>query len=149
MTAETGAKWLLRFISLTTLPAFVGVAMPQRWLIFAFDWAEPGCPVGLFGSYITRCLLGVYAFIGIQAAIWSTDVRRYRPLILSLCLCVIVVVPVALAALVITVPRAEHARVFWIVFVDLAEGLVHTTLLAMLIGRVPYPTRGDRERGAV
>lgn len=137
MTAETGVKWLLRFISLTTLPTFVGVAVPQSWLVLAMDWVEPGCTVGLFGSYLIRCLMGVYAFMGIQAAIWSTDVRRYRPLILSLCLCVIIVVPVALAALVIAVPRAEHARVFWIMFADLAEGLAQMTLLAILIRRVP------------
>ena len=137
MTAETGVKWLLRFISLTTLPAFVAAVMPQRWLAFVLNWIEPGFSVGLLGNYLTRCLMGAYAFMGIQAVIWSTDVRRYRPLILSLCVCVIIAVPLALAVLVVTVPAAEHTRVFWIIFVDLAEGLAQTALLAVLIRHVP------------
>jgi len=137
MTAETGAKWLLRFISLTTLPAFVAAVMPQRWLVFALNWIEPGFSVGLLGSYLIRCLMGVYAFMGIQAFIWSTDIQRYRPLILSLCVCVMVPVPVALAVLVITVPPGGHTKAFWITFIDLAEGLAHTALLAIFIRRVP------------
>jgi len=137
MTAETGVKWLLRLISLTTVPAFVAAVMPQGWLAFMLNWVEPGFSVGLLGSYLTRCLMGAYAFIGIQAVIWSTDVRRYRPLIVSLCVCVIIAVPVALGALVITVPPAEHPRVYWIIFIDLAEGLAHTALLAILVRRVP------------
>jgi len=137
MTAETGVKWLLRFIGLTTLPAFVAAAMPQKWLVFALNWCEPGIPVGLLNSYITRCLMGVYAFMGIQAVIWSTDVRRYRPLIVNLCVCVLLAVPVALVALVINVPPTERAKVFWIIFLDLAEGFAQTTLLAILVRRVP------------
>lgn len=81
--------------------------------------------------------MGVYAFMGIQAVIWSTDVRRYRPLILNLCVCVLIAVPMALAALVITVPPAEHTKVFWIIFLDLTEGLAQTALLAILVRRVP------------
>jgi len=137
MTAETGVKWVLRFISLTTLPALVAAVMPQRWLVFVLNWVEPGFSAGLFGSYLTRCLMGVYAFMGIQAFIWSTDVSRYRPLILSLCVCALIAVPMALAALVIAVPSAEHSKAFWIIFVDLAEGLAHTALLAILVRHVP------------
>ncbi len=76
MTAETGVKWVLRFISLTTIPAFVGAVMPQRWLASVLNWIEPGFPVGLFGSYIARCLMGVYAFMGIQAAMSIGLVHR-------------------------------------------------------------------------
>jgi hypothetical protein len=137
MTAETGVKWLLRFISLTTIPAFVAAVMPQRWLVFSLNWIEPGFTVGLLGSYLIRCLMGVYAFLGIQAAIWSTDVKRYHPLILNLCVCVLIAVPMALAALFIAVPLAEHTKVFWIIFVDLAEALAHTALLTILVRRVP------------
>jgi len=137
MTAETGVKWLLRFISLTTLPAFVAAVMPQRWLAFVLNWIEPGFSVGLLGNYLTRCLMGAYAFMGIQAVIWSTDVRRYRPLILNLCACVLIAVPMALVALVIAVPPAGHSKAFWIIFVDLAEGLAHTALLAILVRHVP------------
>ncbi len=136
MTAETGVRWVLRFISITTVPAFVGCVMPQRWLLFALDWVEPGISPGLFGSYLIRCLMGVYAAIGIQTLIWSTDVRRYRPAILSVCVCVIIAAPAALAALVLTASPAEHCRAFWIIFIDLAEGLAQMVLLAILLRRV-------------
>jgi hypothetical protein len=75
--------------------------------------------------------------MGIQTFIWSTDVRRYRPLILSLCVCALLAIPMALGALVIAVPSAEHSKAFWIIFVDLAEGLAHTALLAILVRHVP------------
>jgi hypothetical protein len=137
MSAETGAKWVLRFIALTTLPAFVGAVMPQRWLVFGLNWVEPGYAPGLFGSYLIRCLMGVYAFMGIQAAIWSTDVRRYRPLILNLCVCVLIAVPLALLALFIAVPPAGYSRAFWMIFIDLTEGFAQTGLLAILVRRIP------------
>ncbi len=137
MTAETGVKWVLRFVSLTTLPAFVAVAMPESWLVFALTWVEPGCSVGLLGSYLVRCLMGVYAFLGIQALIWSTDVRRYRPLILNLCVCVLLAIPLALTVLVLAMRPAEHPRVFWVIFADLVEGLAQIVLLALLLRHVP------------
>jgi hypothetical protein len=137
MSAETGAKWVLRFITFATLPAFVAVVMPQRWLIIGLNWIEPGSSPGLFSSYLIRCLMGVYAFMGIQAAIWSTDVRRYRPLMLNLCVCVLIAVPLALLALFFAVPPAGYNRAFWIIFIDLTEGFAQTGLLTMLVRRVP------------
>ena len=137
MSAETGAKWVLRFITLTTVPAFVAAVMPQRWLVFGLNWVEPGSSPGLFGSYLIRCLMSVYAFMGIQAAIWSTDVRRYHPLILNLCVCVLIAVPLALLALFIAVPPASYNSAFWIIFIDLTEGFAQMGLLAILVRRVP------------
>lgn len=46
MSAETGAKWVLRFITLTTVPAFVAAVMPQRWLVFGLNSVEPGYAPG-------------------------------------------------------------------------------------------------------
>ena len=137
MKAETGVKWLLRAISITTIPAFVAAVMPQSWLLYLLNWIEPGLSAGLLVTYITRCLMGVYALLGVQFVIWSFDVKRYRPLIVNLCVCVIIAAVVGLTALVITVPPPERNRVFWVVFVDLAEGLAHTVLLTILILRVP------------
>ncbi|MHC4323431.1 MAG: hypothetical protein ACYSUX_04065 [Planctomycetota bacterium] len=137
MTAETGVKWLLRIISITTIPAFIAAVMPQSSLVALLNWIDPELSAGLLVRYITRCLMGVYAFLGIQAVIWSTDVKRYRPLIISLCVCAIVGCVVALTALVIGVPSAQRTRVFWIAFIDITEGLAHTVLLTILILRVP------------
>ena len=137
MTAETDVKWLLRVLSITTIPAFVAAVMPQSRLAGIFNWVEPGFSTGFLEMYITRCLMGAYAFIGIQAAIWSTDVKRYRPLILNLCAFCLIAAIAGLTALVTTVPPAQRTRVFWIIFVDLAEGLAHLVLLTILILRVP------------
>ena len=137
MKAETAVKWLLRIIVITTIPCFFYAAGPQSWLNNLFNWADPGFTPSLFVSYITRCLLGLYAFLGVQAVIWSTDVKRYRPLILNLCLFFIIVAIGGLIAQFTTVSPADRTKVFWIIFVDLAEGLAHLILLAILTLRVP------------
>jgi len=137
MTAETGVKWLLRALAITTVPAFLGAIMPQPWLVGMLNWMEPGCSVGLLTTYTMRCLMGLYAFLGIQAVIWSNDVKRYRPLIVNLCICVIIAAIAGLTALLTTVPQVQRGRMFWIVFIDLAEGLAHTVLLTVLVLRVP------------
>ena len=137
MTAETGVKWLLRALSITTIPAFVAAVMPQSWLAGMFNWADPEISAGLLVTYVTRCLMGLYAFLGVQAIIWSNNVKRYRPVIVNLCVFCLIFAITGLTILVTTVPPAERNRVFWIIFVDLAEGLAHLVLLTILILRVP------------
>ncbi len=87
MTAERGVKWLLRFLSITTIPAFFAAVMLQSWLVDLFRWAEPEFSPGLLVAYLIRCLMA-----------------------------------------------------FWIIFVDLTEGLAYLTLLAILTFRVPAHT---------
>ncbi len=137
MTAEAGVKWLLRLIALTTIPAFIAAVMPQPWLVAMLHWAEPGLPTGLLVSYITRCLMGLYGVMGVQAVIWSFDVRRYRPLIVNLFGFAFIAALGGLIVLFTAQPPFEHTRVFWIVFIDLAEGLAHVTLVIILVLRVP------------
>ena len=137
MTAETGVKWLLRVISITTIPAFVAAVGPQSWFTYILNWIEPEFSNGLLEMYITRCLMGMYAFLGVQAVIWSMDVKRYRPVILNLCVFCIIFAIVGLTVLFTAFSPAERTRVFWIIFIDLAEGLAHLVLLTILILRVP------------
>jgi hypothetical protein len=137
MTAETGVKWLLRMISITTIPAFIAAIMPQSNLSALLNWMQPGSSVGLLESYIVRCLMCVYALLGVQAVIWSTNVKRYRPLIISLCVFCIPVAMVGLVALFATVSLTARTKTFWIIFVDLAEGLALLVLLLILTLRVP------------
>ncbi|MBN1911513.1 MAG: hypothetical protein JW818_17355 [Pirellulales bacterium] len=75
--------------------------------------------------------------LGVHAVIWSTDVRRYRPLILSLAVFCLVGAVAGLIALFVVVAPPDRARTFWIIFIDLAEGLAHLTLLLALTLRVP------------
>ncbi|MHC4664372.1 MAG: hypothetical protein ACYS9T_00245 [Planctomycetota bacterium] len=137
MTAETGVKWLLRILSITAIPAFLTAVAPQSWFVNILNWMEPGFSTGLLESYVTRCLMGLYAFLGVQAIIWSTDVKRYRPLILNLCVFCIIAAIAGLTVLFTAFSPAERNRVFWIIFIDLAEGLAHLVLLTILILRVP------------
>ena len=139
MTAETGVKWLLRILSITTIPAFVAAVMPQSRLVNILNWLEPGFSTGLLELYIARCLMGAYAFLGVQAAIWSMDVKRYRPVIINLCVFCIVASIAGLTALLVAVLPEQQARVFRIIFIDLAEGLAFVVLLTILILRVPDP----------
>ena len=149
MTAETGVKWLLRALSITTIPAFVAAVIPQSWLVEMFRWAEPEFSPGLLVTYTIRCLLAVYAFLGVQALIWSNDVRRYRPVILNFGVFFIIVATVGLAAILITVEPSDRTRAFWIIFIDLAEGLAHLSLLTVLAIRIPiedYSSQAERRR---
>ena len=137
MTAETGAKWLMRVLAITTVPAFLAAVMPQTRFVQLLHWMEPGCEVGTLLTYTMRCLLALYAILGVQFVIWSNNVKRYRPTILSICICFIIFAIAGLTALITTVPPDQRTRMYWIAFIDMAEGIVPVILLTILIFRVP------------
>jgi len=137
VTAESGTRWLLRFIGITTIPAFVAAILPQPWLIHLINEVDPGASTGILMTYLARMLMAMYAFVGIEAFIFASDVRRYRPLILILGAGGAAVALIGLLVLLAAVSSEGRTRVFWIVFIDFAEGFAHTLLLAILIRRVP------------
>lgn len=137
MKAETGVKWILRALSITTILALIAAVAPQSWLVSMLRWADPECSPGLLVSYLIRCLMALYAALGIQALIWSNDVRRYRPVILNLCLFCAIFAVICLATLFIVVEPFERTRAFWVIFVDLAEGLAVLIVLAIHAMRIP------------
>jgi len=137
MTAESGVKWLLRFIAFTTLFALVAAVMPQSWLIYMIHKMDPEVPVGLFVTYLFRMLMGVFAFIGLFCVVSSMDVRRYRPLIWILGVACSIGTLAGLIALFLAVPPAQRIGFFWVAFVDQAEGLAQSVLLVILLLRVP------------
>jgi len=141
MTAESGVKWLLRFIAFTTLFALIAAVMPQPWLAYMIHKADPEVPVGLFVTYAFRMLMGVFAFIGLFCVVCSTDVHRYRPLIWILGIACLIGTFAGLTALLIAVPSDQRIGFFWIAFADQAEGLAQSVLLLILLFRVPPPTR--------
>jgi hypothetical protein len=136
MTAESGLKWLLRFIGLTTIPAFVAAIMPQSWLAFLIYKVEPGMPIGILVTYLARILMLMYAFVGLQCFIFAADVRRYLPLIWVIGVGSVAATIVGLIALFAGVAPDHRTGLFWIVFGDLAEGLVQGVLLVVLLCRV-------------
>jgi len=138
MTAETGLKWLLRFIGVTTIPAFIAAVMPQAWLTFLIHKAEPGMSTGILATYLARILMLMYAFVGLQCFIFSFDIRRYRPLIWIMGVGTVVVTVIGLIALFTGVAPDNRAGIFWVVFGDFTDGLVKGILLVILLLRIPH-----------
>ena len=138
MTAESGLKWLLRFIGITTIPAFIAAVMPQSWVAFLIHKAEPGMSTGILATYLARILMLMYAFVGLQCFIFAADIKRYRPLIWLLGVGTVVVALVGIIALFAGVASAHRAGLFWIVFGDFAEGFAQAVLLVILLLRIPH-----------
>jgi len=137
MTAESGLKWLLRFIAVTTIPAFIAAVMPQSWLVLLIHKAEPGMSTGILVTYLARGLMLMYAFVGLECFIFSTDIRRYLPLIWILGVGAVVVTLVGIIALFAGVTPDHRVGLFWIVFCDFAEGFAQAVLLVVLLSRIP------------
>jgi hypothetical protein len=136
MTAELGLKWLLRFIWLTTVFAFLAAVMPQSWLAYWIDKGAPGTETGILVTYLARMLMIMYAFVGLQCLIFSTDIARYRLLIWTIGVGSLIGTPIGLAVLFSQVPADQRNGMFWIVFVDFAEGLAQAVLIVVLLLRI-------------
>ena len=136
MTAESGLKWLLRFIGITTIPAFVAGIMPQSWMAFLIHKVEPGMPIGILVTYLARVLMLMYAFVGLQCFIIAADIRRYLPLIWVLGVGSIAATIAGLITLFAGVAPDHRTGLFWIVFGDFTEGLVQGVLLVVLLSHV-------------
>lgn len=137
VTAESGVKWLLRFIAFTTLFALIAAVMPQPWLVHFIHMADPEVPVGIFVSYLFRMLMGMFVLTGLLCVVLSTDVQGYRPLIWILGIACLIGALAGLIALFLAVPPDQRVGFFWIAFVDQAEGLAQSVLLVVLLLHVP------------
>jgi len=133
MTAESGLKWLLRFIGITTIPAFIAAVMPQSWLAFLIHKAEPGMSTGILLTYLARILMLTYAFIGLQCFIFAADIKRYLPLVWILGVATVVATLVGIIVLFAGVAPDHRAGFFWVVFCDFTDGLVKGVLLVILL----------------
>jgi hypothetical protein len=138
MTAESGLKWLLRFIGLGTIPAFIAAVMPQSWLAHMVNKAEPGASVGILVTYLARGLMAMYFLIGLQCFVFAADIKRYRPLIWLLGVGTLIVALIGLIVLFSTVPPGHRTGFFWIVFGDFAEGFAQAVLVVILLLRIPH-----------
>jgi hypothetical protein len=141
MTAESGLKWLLRFIALTTVPAFLAAIMPQPWLAHLIAKGAPGTSAGILVTYLARMLMILYAFLGLQALIISMDIPRYIPLIWIISVGSLMLASVGLAVLFTQVPPDQRTGIFWVVFVDFAEGLAQAVLMVILLFRLENRVR--------
>jgi hypothetical protein len=137
MTAESGLKGLLRFIGITTIPAFIAAVMPQSWLAYMVNKAEPGMSTGILVTYLARILMLMYAFVGLQCFIFAADIRRYHPLVWLLGVGSLIIALIGLIVLFSAVPPGHRTGFFWVVFGDFAEGLAQAVLVVILLLRIP------------
>jgi hypothetical protein len=141
MTAESGLKWVLRFIAVTTIPAFIAAVTPQSWLVFLIHKAEPGMSIGILVTYLARGLMLMYAFVGLECFVFAADIRRYLPLIWIVGVGSSVAALIGLIVLFSTVSAGHRTGFFWVVFGDFTEGFAQGVLVVILLLRIP---RGHR-----
>ena len=83
MNEELLQKWLLRLTAATEMLAFISVVMPQSWMKAGHLWLGMGemrsSPLLLF---MIRQASYTYGLHGISLWILSTDLKRFRPLII-------------------------------------------------------------------
>ena len=76
---------ILRLGSALLLTAFLTIVMPTSWMASSHRWLRmgefPGTPLV---DYLTRSVSALYGFHGIFLAVLSSDVRRFRPLVVFL-----------------------------------------------------------------
>jgi hypothetical protein len=136
VTAESGLKWVLRFACFTTLFALFAAVMPQSWLAYWVNKGAPGTSAGILVTYLWRMLMVMYAFAGVIFLVASMDIRRYLPLIWILGIGSLVLASVGLIVLFSQVPPGQRNGMFWIVFVDFAEGFAQGVVVVALLQRV-------------
>jgi hypothetical protein len=138
MTAERGLKWLLRFIGIMTIiPTFIAVVMPQAWLAYLANKAEPGISTGILVTYLARVLMAMYFLIGLQCFVFASDIKRYRPLIWMMSVVILIVALAGIIVLFSTVQPGHRTGFFWVVFGDFAEGFAQAVLAVILLLRIP------------
>jgi hypothetical protein len=133
MNAETGLRWLLRFIGVTTVPAMVAAVMPQSWFAYLIHTVDPDIPVGPLVTYLGRVLMVLFAFVGFQCVIFSFDTRRYRPLIWIVGVGSLTGGLIGLMTLFSTATSDQRAGFFWILVCDFGEGLLQGIVLVVLL----------------
>ncbi len=80
---ERSLQILLRVGGVLTLSAFFAIFLPVRWMADTHRWLGLGpFPASPLVDYLTRSASLLYAWHGGFLLLLSTDVRRYRPLIL-------------------------------------------------------------------
>jgi hypothetical protein len=76
---------LLRFVGVTALFAMSAMFSPMSWMAAAHRWLGLGeMPNGPVVEYLARSVSAFYALVGALCLMVTTDLNRYRPLILFL-----------------------------------------------------------------
>ena len=91
MSAERALRLLLRGLGIFDLLALGGVIMPQHCMAIVHAWLGMGeLPQAPVVDYLARSASLMYAQHAVVFLFLSTDVRRYRPLIMLMAIIAIV-----------------------------------------------------------
>lgn len=81
--AERWLVWALRFAGAVLLLAFIAVPLPVAWMAATHRWIGLGeFPASPLVDYLTRSISLLYGIKGGLYLLLSTDVRRYRAVII-------------------------------------------------------------------
>lgn len=142
---EKYLKLLLRVVGILTLPAVIAVFMPHSWLVRGVELAEPGTPVDVLVSYLSRLLSAFYVLFGAMMIIFSTDVRRYAGPIRLVALWSLMAVAGFLIRGVPALVEGGRGWFIWFVASDVAFGLVLAVVILLLQRRIAICDRRQTE----
>ena len=84
-SAEQFLRILLRIGGITMLTAFFAIFLPVRWMAVTHEWLGLGeFPASPLVDYLTRSASLLYAWHGGLLLLISTDIRRFRPVLIYL-----------------------------------------------------------------
>jgi len=121
--AEVWLKLLLRVVGASAVLAVVPAVMPQSWLVWCVDKAEPGTGVRLLITYLARLLSAYYALLGVLLLVFAGDVRRYAPALRTVAIWCLLVAIFLVSSLLIAVPSSNRGWFFWFIFSDGCFGI--------------------------
>ncbi|HWB09486.1 MAG TPA: hypothetical protein VG826_09690 [Pirellulales bacterium] len=127
MSAERGLQLLLRGLGVFDLLALGGVIMPQHCMAIVHAWLGMGeLPRTPVVDYLARSASLMYAQHAVVFLFLSTDVRRYRPLIV---LMAIIAIVSGLAML--TIDLMARIPLFWTVIEGPGYVVLASTVLVL------------------
>ncbi|HKP73596.1 MAG TPA: hypothetical protein VJT82_11700 [Pyrinomonadaceae bacterium] len=124
-------SWLLRVAGSFEILAFVSVLMPRSWMEAAHAWLGLGeMPRGAVLMFMIRQASYVYGMHGILLWILSTDVARYRTLIIFTAISFLLAAPVFLV-----IDHTAGMPLYWTLSDAGACGFLGAALLWLCIKR--------------
>jgi len=130
--AELWLKLLLRVVGVSAVLAVVPAIMPQAWLVWCVDKAEPGTGVRLLITYLARLLSAYYALLGVLLLVFAGDVRRYAPALRAVAIWCLLAAIFLVSSLLMAVPSSNRGWFFWFIFSDGCFGIVFAFCILLL-----------------
>ncbi|HEX8456220.1 MAG TPA: hypothetical protein VF656_02775 [Pyrinomonadaceae bacterium] len=130
MNRERILSWLLRVAGSVEILAFGAVLMPRSWMEASHLWLGLGeMPEGAVLMFLIRQASYVYGMHGVSLWVLSTDVRRFRPLVLLNAISFTLAAP-----LFFIIDYTARMPLYWTVSDALGCGFFGAALLWLTLG---------------